>query len=209
LQPPEFARLLADARELTRRSRAPGPSAVGAYRELCSLLLRLTVVRDQSSVVIIGGPRREVRLLTGFGAAPLLLTDGRFLRMSVQLSASPGVGGPFRVTKASYQYQQDAAGDDWVFRYDYLREPAGSPHPAAHLQVRGTLAARATLAPGRQLERVHFVTGRVSLEAVIRVLVEQFGVPARSPAATWRPVLAETERQFLEDAWQPLSGPAS
>lgn len=47
------------------------------------------------------------------------------------------------------------------------------------------------------------------LEGVIRLLVEEFGVPCNQPPAIWRPVLAEAERAFLEIAHQPLSGPAA
>ncbi len=47
------------------------------------------------------------------------------------------------------------------------------------------------------------------LEGVIRLLVEEFGVQCNQPASVWRPVLAETERSFLEIAHVPLSGPAA
>lgn len=104
-------------------------------------------------------------------------------------------GSRLKVKTSSFQYQLDPEGEKWVFRYDYLREPP-EPHPAAHLQIRGGLI-EACLPDARALERVHFPTHRVSLEAVIRLLVEEFAVPTSEPRHVWRPVLAESESAFL------------
>ena len=75
------------------------------------------------------------------------------------------------------------------------------PYPACHLQLRGTLIETG------DVERVHFPTHRVSLEAVVRLLIEEFNVPTRTPAEFWRPLLAESEAIFLDIAHQSLSGP--
>jgi hypothetical protein len=106
---------------------------------------------------------------------------------------------------SSFQYQLDRDGEQWVFRYDYVREPP-APHPAMHFQLRGTLA-EACLPDGCPLERIHFPTQRISLEAVIRLLIEQFGTPPRQPLEIWRPLLAQTEADFLAIAHRALSGP--
>lgn len=136
------------------------------------------------------------------------LNDGRYLRVSIILYLEPHeTGHRLKVEQASYQYQSDEAGDRWVFRYDYRREPTDL-HPATHLQVRGRLVEE-DVAPYRGvLDRVHFPAGRVSIEAVIRLLIEQFGVHAGTPPEVWRAVLAESERPFEEIAHRPLSGPA-
>lgn len=138
----------------------------------------------------------------------VLLTDGRLLRLSITLFRAPHEGGHrMKVEQASYQYQADQTGTRWIFRYDYRREPQGQ-HPATHLQVRGNLLEPIPLYRG-MLERVHFPTGRVSLEAVIRLLIEQFAVRPNRPPEIWRRVLAESERAFEEIAHRPLSGPAN
>ena len=112
-----------------------------------------------------------------------------------------------KVEKSVMQYQLDEDGEHWIFRYDYLRQPT-EPHPAAHLQIAGTLI-EGTVVPVREtLARVHFPTGRVSLEAVIRLLVEQFGVRTNTDPDVWRPVLVESEKEFEEIAHRPLAGPA-
>jgi hypothetical protein len=113
-------------------------------------------------------------------------------------------------TRASvYQYQrdQDPESERWVFRYEYLREPRDE-HPTAHLHVKGTLDEPTCLPPRTPLERIHFVTHRVSIEAVIRVLIEQFSIDAPIDAAVWRSALATSEKEFLDHAHRPESGPS-
>ncbi len=112
-----------------------------------------------------------------------------------------------KVEQARYQYQCDDIGSRWIFRYDYVREPKDQ-HPATHLQVRGQLSEKATLHKGL-LERVHFPSGRISIESVIRLLIEQFSVTPHTPTDIWRPVLAESEQIFESIAHRPLSGPSA
>ena len=113
-----------------------------------------------------------------------------------------------RVHSASYQYQLDLEGERWVFRYDYVRVP-NDQHPASHLQIRANLAEDGCLPAGKPLNRIHFPTGRTTIEAVIRLLAEQFHVPCNKPPEFWRPLLTETEREFERIAHRPLSGPAA
>jgi hypothetical protein len=114
-----------------------------------------------------------------------------------------------KVSSATYQYQQDAESrisDRWIFRYDYLRNPKGQ-HPADHLQIRGEPTEDCL--PGRKgLEGIHFPTMRVSLEAVIRLLADQFAIRCNEPKRVWRPKLAESEAAFLGIAHRSLSGPS-
>ncbi|MEI6449137.1 MAG: hypothetical protein WCP98_04205 [Actinomycetes bacterium] len=56
------------------------------------------------------------------------------------------------------------------------------------------------LARKETLDRVHFPCGRPTVESVIRLLIDDFGVPSDAPEEIWRPPLAETERDFLNVA---------
>lgn len=58
-------------------------------------------------------------------------------------------------------------------------------------------------------QRIHFPTRRVSLEAVIRLLIQEFKVPPRKPAEFWRSLLSESEAIFLDIAHQSRAGPSS
>jgi len=194
---------------LTGANTAGGPQAADAFRELSGFLLRLTILAPEGGVRFASGPRgTQDVVLGGWGGPddPLPLRDGRYLRLIVRLSiAPPSEGSRLKVATSSYQYQMDREGERWVFRYDYLRTPP-SPYPAAHLQINGSLAED-SLPPRMPLPRIHFPTARVSLEAVIRLLADQFGTPCATTPEVWRPVLAETERTFVEIARRPLAGP--
>jgi hypothetical protein len=206
---PERDTLLSDVRGLTDAYKAGGLPAAHAFRQLADLLLRVTILAPEGAVRSTSGPRGSAEFaLGGWGGPedPLPLTDGRYLRLTVRLYiAPPAEGSGLKVAFSSYQYQLNREGDRWVFRYDYLRTPP-NPYPAAHVQVRGSLVEDC-LPHGLTLERIHFPTARVSLEAVIRLLADQFETPYQKPPEVWRPILAETERSFLEIAHHPLAGP--
>lgn len=193
-------------RDLTKRYQTGRRDAFEAYRDLVALLLGITVLAPGGGVRLFSTPGERDRkmVLGGWLRAtdPLPLNDKRYLRLTMSLFRERvPEGWRLKMEKSAIQYQVDAEGQQWMFRYDYLRYPP-DPHPAAHIQVRGSLTEPA-LPPGVPLERVHFPTMRVSLEAVIRLLAEDFRVPCRTPADVWRPVLAESETAFLAVAHRP------
>lgn len=205
-----LAYLLGEVRELTQTYKSGDQESFEAFRRLASLLLTLTVLKGTGTVRLTEGLRENTAVLGGRGGPtdPLPLNDGRYLRLVVTLFlASTAQGRRLKVEEASYQYQIDKGGKQWVFRYDYRREPP-EPRPAAHLQIRGKLT-EACLPPDTPLARVHFPVGRFSLESVIRLLIQEFGVRTNSTATLWKPVLAESERGFLAISHRPLSGPES
>jgi hypothetical protein len=206
--PPDLDALRAEVRSLTAAYKVGDPAALDAFRDLASLLLNLTVLDPSSFVRLIrerGAADRGVLGGPNGPTDPLELRDGRFLRLAVSLYIEPTDQGPrLKVLQTSYQYQADRDGTDWIFRYEYLRH-GSDRHPPAHLQVRAIPENHWPWTPG--VGRVHFPTGRVPLEAVIRLLVEEFSVPCQMPNDVWRPVLAASEQAFQEIAHRPLSGP--
>ena len=205
--PPDPA-LLGEVRRLTDGFKVGDSESFRCFRDLAALLLcrtvlsegqapRLTRLSDQPNNQVLGGMAGP--------QSPLRLRNGHFLKLVTQLTLdeTPQHGRRLKVVTSSYQYQLDAEADDWVFRYDYFREPPAM-HPAAHLHVRSDLRAEADLSKARHLhERVHYPTGRVSLEAVIRLLIEQYGVEPVSPEPIWRSLLFQAESAFREIAHQP------
>ena len=197
------------AREHTAAYMAGGPRSFDAFRDLVQLLLDLTVLDNGQYVRLVrrtGGQEQAGALGGPTGpTSPVRLRNGWWLRIAVDLYLAPGAGGTrLKVRKSSYQYQADRDGRREVFRYDYLREPGEDPHPTAHLNVHGRLdVADALPGPAATLARVHFPTDRVSLEAVIRLLAQDFSVPCARPAEVWRPVLAASEATFREIAHRP------
>jgi len=108
--------------------------------------------------------------------------------------------------RSIYQYQTSNTEDDWIFRYEYDRHPH-RPHPPTHLHVRGELTENC-MTGSERLEDIHFpASARVSLESVIRLLADQFGVRTNTRRGFWRAVLTESEKPFLEIAHRGPSGP--
>lgn len=198
MPPLDLDKLLGRARDLTRQYLEGGAASFAASRELIQFLLDQTVMAENGAVRAEFGPRkkRDRAVISGRladGVVPLL--DGRYLKIVIEVYLDPKDGDRLKVAKSLLQYQADEDGDRWIVRYEYLREPA-DPHPAMHLHVRGTLTEAGVLPEGTLLERIHFPTDRVSVEAVIRLLIDQFGMETRTPADVWRAVFTETETPF-------------
>ena len=199
-------------RDLARRYLAGTPDAFLAVRELLDYLLRITIMAEQETVRITVAANPNTRVI-GVRRQPLLLRNGHYLRLTVTLSLDDTPDKEpkrrLRVYSSSYQYQADQDGERWIVRYDYERVP-DSVHPCSHVHVRATLPpdCQESLPKGATLERIHIPTGRVSIEAVIRMLVEQFGIKTNCPSEVWRPILAESEEEFERIAHRHRSGPA-
>ncbi len=96
--------------------------------------------------------------------------------------------GPWKVTVAAYDYVfSDVTGRELVA---YHWHPGGASHvdsPHLHLGV-------ATGISHAGLREAHLPTGRVSLESIVRLAIEAFGV--RPLRADWRRVLDQGEAAF-------------
>lgn len=207
---PELPSLLGRVRDLSAAFLSGEPRGFGAFRELTDLLLRRTVLHPSGGVRETEGPRSDTRVVGGWRGPldPLPLTNGRYLRLSLTLfREETEYGHRIKVADSAYQYQADREGTDWMFRYDFLRDPP-APHPSSHLQLNAPIA-NGWLPAGMPLSRVHFPTDRISFEAVIRLLIDQFGVPPNEPPGVWRPLLAESEALFLGIRHRTLSGPST
>ena len=140
--------------------------------------------------------------------------------MGIVLFTEPTDKGNFvKARSSAFQYQADSDPDskDWIFRYDYIRDPSkaykGSkpyPFPTAHLQINANLVAPNITLPKGTLAHIHFPTRRMPVEGVIRLLAEpdQFGVPTSSPPEVWRRLLAASEAEFLQIAHEAPLGPS-
>lgn len=123
---------------------------------------------------------------------PIPLNNGHYLRLTISLFLE---SGKLKVDKSSYQYQLDPEKTSrWIFRYDYARVPL-DVYPPSHLQINGLLREQASVLLG--LPDIHFPVNRISLEAVIRILIEQFKIKCNDPKH-WYKVLEESERLFME-----------
>jgi hypothetical protein len=185
-----------------------------AFRDLLTLLLRITVLRKQHPGprlwhAVDGSPDHwEVGGLST-PLEPLPLRNGNYLRVAVDLFVDHGDRDYLKVATSSFQYQTnpDPNTDAWIFRYEYLRTPTPEAHPSAHLQINATPLIDGVLPDRTPLGRIHFPTRRVPLEGMIRVLADEFQIECDQPAEIWRPVLSEAERPFAKIAHEPPLGP--
>jgi hypothetical protein len=203
---------------LCRNYAQGGPAAYGFYRELLQRLFSYTIGASGASVVVnqsAGGPAKGVISPRGLAERSLPLRDGRFLKFEIELFLGPSDKGEagreyLKVASESFQYQlePDPGTDRWLFRYEYERDKdPESPHPPSHLHVNAVLPEEAESPLPRGLRGVHFPTGRLSVAAILRLIIEQFGCDTDEPPEFWRPILAAVEGQFLGFAHQTLSGP--
>lgn len=93
-----------------------------------------------------------------------------------------------------YVYQATLEDESWIFRYEYQREPPdGYRYPRAHLHVN---ASPAGYAAPKSFPQLHLPTRRVTVESVVRHLLDEHAIRAISP--DWQDVLGAAELAFEE-----------
>ncbi|MGC9538017.1 hypothetical protein [Streptomyces sp. UG1] len=199
----------AEVRALTAKVHQGGRQSAKAFRDLAQKLLAITVMAQGQHLVLRpnqtgtgpwvmeGAHKSQIASDAGM----VKLRDGHWLRVGYLLSLT--ANDRLAVTESKIQYQWTDGDRSEVFRYDYAYEAEGQ-HPAAHLNIHALLRQPDDLGSSEwPLERVHFPTGRTSLEQVLRLLAQGFGVATAKSIEVWEPVLAEAERMFYEVAHQP------
>ena len=110
----------------------------------------------------------------------------------------------WRVTTRMYQYRLLDRPERELLVYHWQPGDAflGPDHPHVHVSAALSAQGAAGETETIDLDGRHLATARVSLEAVIRMLIEEFGVaPQRSD---WRGTLARTEALFRGESTQRL-----
>lgn len=150
--------------------------------------------------VAFGRTAEPVPLRAKAGGPSGLLLDIRHLYTIVPGQLAAGAAG-WRVTTRAYEYRilDSQAAELLVYHWQPGRVARGPNHP--HLHVSATLSARvsATAQQAFPLDKRHLPTGRVSLEAVIRFLIAEFGIAYRH--RNWVARLNRAEEVF----WQAMT----
>ena len=209
--PPEWARWATNLSIIEASIaglRTGGDKSFDHFRKLVNSLFCMTIGHAEASLHMRkrrDGRKTVAQFEGGYGDWPpvVRLTNDYYLRFVMALYVEPG-NGFLKTRLSAFQYQKDAAGEDWVFRYDYQRDRnAGEIRPSAHLHLRSHLLSADVLDPKKLVERVHFPCGRPTIESTIRLLIDGFGVEPDAPPELWRPVLKESEDWFLSIAHKP------
>lgn len=91
------------------------------------------------------------------------------------------------VHSTGYAYHLYDLGGTELLGYHWHPQGAGA-RPEAHLHVRATIG-------DAKLSRLHLPTGRVALEAFVRLMITEFGIAPLQ--ADWRRLLDTAERAFV------------
>ncbi len=125
----------------------------------------------------------------------LQLNNGLYLKFFMKFSY--GTSNPLTITSSSFQYQVDGASSytrRFVFRCDYDTSPKDK-HPVAHLQINGKLNEDVVK---KNLEDIRFPLARPSVESLIILLIDGFGLSPNDETGDWRKILAYSENAFRE-----------
>jgi hypothetical protein len=133
-------------------------------------------------VQALGVSEEPIRLRrTAGGQAPSLSVEQQY-----DLVEASGEHGPWKVSTLAYRYRIDsAAADELALWHWHPKDRQGRPHRYAHPHLH---------AQAGQLAGLHLPTGRVSVEAVLRLLLNEFDVRPRRD--DWQDVLAACEAAF-------------
>ena len=197
--PRSWSSTVASLRKASDGCLAGGREVFGHFERYVNLLFCLTVADEDSAIRLSRNRSQPLQAVLTAGHDPsgkpvLRLADGRFLRLVTRVRLDPSSGGALRVDTQSWQYQNAADDDSWVFRADYSRaQIAATSPPRGHLHIDGTLRRPGVLRPKQPLGRVHFPCRRPTLEAAVVLLADEFGVPTNAPHEVWRAAVAEHE----------------
>lgn len=183
----------------------PGRNPDEVFDNFCRHLGRLlnqTVTDAPLSVLKLTGapePRALVSFRRGDAAiaAPLRSHD-LFLYIGQLVTVVPQQGDtPWRLKTLTYRYwvqgDDDQNTDSWYFRFEYISPQIRQlEHPRHHVHIPANIACGGC--GDIDLRRTHVPTGWVTVEEVIRFLVEELGV--RSRARNWPRLCAESEELF-------------
>lgn len=101
---------------------------------------------------------------------------------------------------ASYAYALNDRSERELLAYHWHPDSKSSPIQTPHLHLSASLVVPN---PGREatalpLDKLHLPTGLVSLTAIVRMLIDEFGVQPLTPR--WRERLTEAERLLVPEA---------
>jgi hypothetical protein len=101
--------------------------------------------------------------------------------------------GRYRVRTTEYVYQIATRDEEELLAYHWTPEKPVGFRLYPHLHI--GLVSIAKDAPIPEFHKLHLPTSRVSLESIVRLLIDDFGVQPRR--SNWRDILDSTEAAFL------------
>jgi hypothetical protein len=173
----------------------PDYEVVQRFRE--SLRRTLSCIVRGAYVDVKGGyyPSPNPHPLTLMDGLPVELGRGTNLSIAVsyhyRLIEAPSATRPWRVTTVAYYYTlQETEGPEILSYQWHPNVPNSVSFPHLHLSHGAGLGRE-------EFHRAHLPTGRVNLEAFVRLLITDFGVPPERE--DWEDELAKSLAEFEEN----------
>jgi hypothetical protein len=162
------------------------------FAELIDRLLKVTVLQQGHSISYIPISKNSGTVCSRKGEA-LPLNNGKFLKLVMDYGPDSSSNQDSKLQYACVQYQFDHVrhSNKFIFRYDFDIDPEAD-HPVSHLQIRGQLAEKPVKKP---LEEIRFPLVKVTIESILKLLVNDFGIVPNNP--NWRHTLKFSEDAFL------------
>jgi hypothetical protein len=185
---------------------AGGDESAMHFREFLQFLLSRTIMKDTSFLkvqqrndrFIISGPNYSNEQIATAKPKELLrslkLNDGHYLYLFYEAALDRTDHDYLKIQLTKMSYHLDEWGREQLFRFDHLRK-APNKYPFSHLHVYGTWMHGYS---GKELKSVHFPVIRPTVEGIIRLLIDEFGVPCSLPDKEWREMLDQSEQKFVE-----------
>jgi hypothetical protein len=203
---------LTEIRELFEATKQGGKDAPVAFQKLFQYLLSQTILAGGQSVrlyrlgshsfVLSGYPHPKAEsnassddIFRTFKA--LELKNKHYLYLYIRAYLDKDDRNFIKVRDSRYYYQLDTDGRQLVFRFDYERF-GPEIHPPGHVHIYGKHWQAENNLP--QMSKVHFPAGRPTLESIIRLLINDFGIKPNTADDVWRPILKYSEDEFLKMA---------
>lgn len=94
--------------------------------------------------------------------------------------------GPYKVTTTAYQYLLEDEEEKEIVAYQW--------HPDSTIKVPHLHIGLSAKIAGKTANKVHLPTGRIALEQVLRLAVEELG--AKPLKGEWKSILSQTQKLF-------------
>lgn len=211
---PEGNETLTSARNYIKEMYSGGDEAPAYFKEFAQLLLSKTIMDSKSHVCIYGGNTNDITLISGPRRRPdeqeeaikgrdiyhpLKLNDGNFLYLFFENFIDRNENNWLKTNISKMAYQLDSGGHKQLFRFDYNRL-VKTRYASSHVHVYGSWrdGAKEAITNLKDMHKIHFPVVRPTIEGLIRILVDDFGVKTNTERDEWEPVLEATEKEFKE-----------
>jgi hypothetical protein len=129
------------------------------------------------------------------GMFPLRVTVGQIVRI-VRTDESNAPRGPFKISTVQYLYAFSTPQGQEILGFHWTPEATGANVVTTpHLHIGPAITAGQTALRSGDLHKVHVPTGHVSVKAIVRLAISEFGVEPLRP--NWEEVLQRTENASI------------